>query len=238
MSSSTTKAAFWQGARDGAPFLLVIVPFSVLFGVLATEAGLNLVEAMAFSIVVFAGAAQFTALQLMVDDVPTAIVLISSLAVNLRVAMYSASLTPFIGGAPFWQRAIAAYFIVDQTYACSIAKYEAEPDLTIPQRIAYFFGVVAPTCSAWYTFTLVGALVGGQIPPEFALDFALPIAFLALITPMLRTGAHVAAAIVAIVMSLVCAAVPYNLGLIIAGTSAMIVGAQVELWTANRARMQ
>ncbi len=238
MSSSTTKAAFWQGVRDGAPFLLVIVPFSVLFGVLATEAGLNLVEAMAFSIVVFAGAAQFTALQLMVDDVPTAIVLISSLAVNLRVAMYSASLTPFIGGAPFWQRATAAYFIVDQTYACSIAKYEAEPDLTIPQRIAYFFGVVAPTCPAWYTFTLVGALVGGQIPPEFALDFALPITFLALITPMLRTGAHVAAAIVAIVMSLVCAAVPYNLGLIIAGTSGMIVGAQVELWTANRARMQ
>ena len=39
MSSSTTKAAFWQGFRDGAPFLLVIVPFSVLFGVLATEAG-------------------------------------------------------------------------------------------------------------------------------------------------------------------------------------------------------
>jgi predicted branched-subunit amino acid permease len=238
MSSSTTKAAFWQGFRDGAPFLLVIVPFSVLFGVLATEAGLNVIETMAFSIVVFGGAAQFTALQLMVDDVPTAVVLMSSLAVNLRVAMYSASLTPYIGGAPFWQRAIAAYFIVDQTYASAVAKYEVKPDMTIPQRIAYFFGVVTPICPTWYTFTLVGALVGGQVPPEFALDFALPVTFLALITPMLRTGAHVVAAITAIVMSLVCAAIPHNLGLIIAGMSGMVAGAQVELWMTNKAKIQ
>lgn len=238
MSSSTTKAAFWQGFRDGAPFLLVVVPFSLLFGVLATEAGLNVIETMAFSVVVFAGAAQFTALQLIVDDVPTAIVLISSLAVNLRVAMYSASLTPFIGGAPLWQRAVAAYFIVDQTYASSIAKYEAEPAMTIPQRIAYFFGVVVPICPTWYAFTLVGALVGGQIPPEYALDFALPITFLALIAPMLRTSAHITAAITAIVVSLLCAALPYNLGLIIGGIAGMMAGARVELWTTNRAEVQ
>ncbi|MEP2028565.1 MAG: AzlC family ABC transporter permease [Paracoccaceae bacterium] len=238
MSSSTTKAAFWQGLRDGAPFLLVVVPFSVLFGVLATEAGLNLVQAMAFSIVVFGGAAQFTALQLMVDNVPTAIVVISSLAVNLRVAMYSASLTPYIGGAPVWQRALAAYFIVDQTYASSIAKYEAEPEMPVPQRIAYFFGVVVPICPAWYVFTVVGAVVGGQISPEYALDFALPITFLALIAPMLRTAAHVAAALVAIVASLVCATIPYNLGLIIAGTAGMMVGAQVELWSTKRTNGQ
>lgn len=238
MSSSTTKAAFWQGFRDGAPFLLVVVPFSLLFGVLATEAGLNVIETMAFSVVVFAGAAQFTALQLIVDDVPTAIVLISSLAVNLRVAMYSASLTPFIGGAPLWQRAVAAYFIVDQTYASSIAKYEAEPAMTIPQRIAYFFGVVVPICPTWYAFTLVGALVGGQIPPEYALDFALPITFLALIAPMLRTSAHITAAITAIVVSLLCAALPYNLGLIIGGIAGMMAGARVELWATNRAELQ
>ena len=193
---------------------------------------------MAFSVVVFGGAAQFTALQLMVDDVPTAIVLISSLAVNLRVAMYSASLTPFIGGAPLWQRAIAAYFIVDQTYASSVAKFEAEPDMTIPERIAYFFGVVVPICPTWYAFTLVGALVGGQIPPEYALDFALPITFLALIAPMLRTGAHITAAVVAIMVSLLCAAIPYNQGLIIGGMAGMMAGARVELWMTKKAETQ
>ena len=238
MSTSTTKSIFWQGFRDGAPFLLVVAPFSVLFGVLAIEAGLSVFETMAFSIVVIAGAAQFTALQLMTENAPTAIVLASALAVNLRMAMYSASLTPHIGSAPLWQRAIAAYFTVDQSYACSINKFETEPDLTVPQKMTYFFGVAAPVCPMWYLFTLVGALVGAQIPDAFALDFAIPIAFLALITPMLRTGAHVVAAVVAILTALVSAGIPYNLGLIVAGLAGMIAGAQTELWMLRKVHVR
>ena len=65
MPSTTTKSKYWSGMRDSAPFLLIVGPFSVLFGVLATEAGLNIFEVMSFSLVVIAGAAQFTALQLM-----------------------------------------------------------------------------------------------------------------------------------------------------------------------------
>ena len=94
--------------RDGAPFILVIVPFSLLFGVVATEAGLNVLETMSFSVLVIAGAAQFTALQLLTDGAPTLIALVSALAVNLRMAMYSASLTPWIGEATLGQRAAGA----------------------------------------------------------------------------------------------------------------------------------
>jgi predicted branched-subunit amino acid permease len=235
MTSSTTKSAYWQGVRDGAPFILVACPFAMLFGVLATEAGLNVFETMAFSIVVIAGAAQFTALQLMTENVPTVIVLASALAVNLRMAMYSASLTPFIGAARLWQRAIAAYFLVDQSYACSIVKYETEPGMTLPARMAYFFGTITFVCPSWYIFTLVGALIGEQISAEIPLDFALPITFLALITPMLRTAAHVVAAVVAIFVALLAVDVPYNLGLIIAGFAGMLSGAQTELWLDRKA---
>ena len=63
MTSTTTKSAYWMGVRDGAPFILVAAPFAVLFGVIATEVGLNLFEVMSFSFVVIAGAAQFTALE-------------------------------------------------------------------------------------------------------------------------------------------------------------------------------
>ena len=111
--TQTTKSIYWQGVRDGAPFILVIVPFSLLFGVVATEAGLNVLETMSFSVLVIAGAAQFTALQLLGDGAPTLIALVSALAVNLRMAMYSASLTPWIGEATLGQRAIAAYFTAD-----------------------------------------------------------------------------------------------------------------------------
>jgi len=229
MQRTTTKSYFWQGAQAGAPFVFMATPFGLLFGVLATEAGFNLVETMTFSISVFAGAAQFTALQLMQDETPTIIVLISALAVNLRMAMYSASLTPYLGGAPLWQRACAAYLVVDQSYALSIARFESDMSMSIPQRLAYFFGTCTLMAPAWYLATLVGALVGTQIPESLALDFVFPIAFLGIIAPMLRTLPHVIAAVTASIVTLFAVAIPYNLGLIVAGSCGMMAGAYGEL---------
>ena len=237
MAFSTPKSAFLAGMRDSIPFLFVAGPFGMLFGVLAAEAGLKVVEAMTFSFSVFAGSAQFTALQLMQEAAPTVIVLISALAVNLRIAMYSASLTPWLGSAPLWQRAVAAYFVVDQSYALSIVKFESEPELTIDLRLAYFFGtngLIAPT---WYSATLAGALLGSSIPASLPLDFILPIAFLALIGPMLRTRAHVIAALVAIITALLAAGLPYNLGLIVAGLAGMMAGAQAEVILKRQGKM-
>ncbi len=236
MAYSTTKSAFWAGFRDATPFILVAAPFALLFGVLATEAGLNIFETMMFSFVVLAGAAQFTALSLLEENAPTLIVLASALAVNLRMAMYSASITPHLGAIPFWWRALAAYFLVDQAYALSIAKYEDQPKMALNQKLAYFFGTVAPVCPLWYVFTLVGALMGQQIPDSWAIDFVMPMAFLAMIGPLLRTPAHIIAALVGITVSLLAAGIPYNLGLIVAGTAGMIAGAQAELWFERRLR--
>ncbi|WP_282021650.1 AzlC family ABC transporter permease [Ruegeria faecimaris] len=229
MAYTTSKSYFWKGFRDGAPFIFVAIPFGTLFGVFATEAGLDIVQTIAFSAAVFAGAAQFTALQLLQDNTPSLIVLASALAVNLRVAMYSASLTPYLGAAPLWQRACAAYLTVDQSYACSIVQFEKEPDMTVPQRMAYFFGSVTPITPLWILATYLGAVLGAQIPESWALDFALPITFLAMIGPMMRTLAHVIAALVAITVALLTVGVPFNLGLLIAGTAGMIAGAQAEL---------
>lgn len=234
MTTSNPKTAFWNGFRDGLPFVLVVSPFALLFGVVATEAGLNLVETMSFSVLVIAGAAQFTALQLMLEDAPTIVVLASALAVNLRMAMYSASLAPHFGKAPIWQRAFAAYFTVDQSYALSILKYERSPTMPVGEKMAYFFGAVSPVAPMWYAMTLVGALLGSAIPPEFALDFAVPITFIALVAPALRTPAHIVAALVSISLSLVFAGLPYNLGLLLAAVTAMVAGAQTELWQERR----
>lgn len=234
MASTTPKSYFWKGIRDSLPFVFVAGPFGVLFGVLATEAGLNLVEIMTFTMTVFAGAAQFTALQLMQENSPTLVVLASALAVNLRVAMYSAALTPYLGAAPLWQRALIAYFTVDQAYALSIDQFETVPDMSISQRTAYFAGTVGLIAPLWYLATLGGAVMGARIPDSWALDFALPIAFLAMIAPMLRTPAHVLAALVSIVTAILTAGLPYNLGLLVAGVAGMIAGAQTEIMLDRR----
>lgn len=237
MTVSTTNSAYWKGVRDGAPFILVVAPFALLFGVVATEAGLNVWETLAFSVVVIAGAAQFTALQLMQENAPTVIVLASALAVNLRMAMYSASLTPHLGATPVWQRALAAYMMVDQSYACSILAYERNRDWTPAQKMAFYFGAVTPVIPVWYAMTVAGAMIGSAMPAGLALDFAVPITFIAMIAPALRTLAHIAAATASVILALLFVFVPFNLGLIIAGIGGMMVGAQVELWMSRRAQL-
>ena len=235
MTSSNPKRHFLRGARDALPFILVIVPFALLFGVVATEAGVSVVEVMGFTVLVIAGAAQFAAVQLMTENAPTLIVILTALAVNLRMAMYSASLTPYLGKAPIWRRALVAYLMVDQAYALSQIKFELEPELTVTDRFAYYVGTVAPLVPLWYGATYIGAVAGAQIPASFALDFALPITFLAMVAPALRTVAHVAAAVTSVVLALLMAWMPYGSGLLVAAIGAMIVGAQVELLMAKRA---
>ena len=235
MSGATQKSSYWAGFREGLPFLLVVMPFGLLFGVVATEAGFTALQTMAFSSVVFAGASQFAALQLMVEDAPTLIVLVTALAVNLRMAMYSASLSVWLGDAPLWQRALVAYVNVDQSYAVSINRYEDQPDMALPNRIAFFFGAVTPVCPMWVVATGLGIWLGDTIPDWMALDFAVPICFLAIMAPMMRTLAHMLAAVTSIVVALALAGLPFNLGLLVAAVVAMMVGAQVELRVARKA---
>ena len=220
--------AYWQGFRAGVPFVLVVAPFGMLFGVVATEAGLDIVQTMAMTVLVIAGASQFAALQLLVDNAPTFVAVLTGLAVNMRMAMYSASLTPHLGKASLGMRSLVAYFLVDQSYAISVVEFEKAPTRPLPEKLVYFFGAVSPIAPLWYGFTYVGAVAGKAIPPEYALDFAVPITFISLVAPALRSLPHIAAAFVSVAMALLLAWLPYNSGLMIAAVLAMMTGAAIE----------
>lgn len=232
----SVRSACLAGIRDGLPFLVVLTPFGLLFGVVATEAGLDLLSTLTFSVVVIAGASQFTALALMQDHAPVLIVLATSLAVNLRMAMYSAALTPHLGQAPLWQRALVAYFLVDATYACAANRFEREPAWDLRRKMAYFMGAALPVCPTWYLTTIAGALIGAGLPDWLALDFAVPICFLAMVAPMLRTLPQVLAAATSIVVALLLAFLPWSTGVLIAAVVAMAVGAETERRMSLRVR--
>ncbi|MEE9387364.1 MAG: AzlC family ABC transporter permease [Paracoccaceae bacterium] len=236
MTTATPKSAFWSGFRNGLPFILGATPFGMLFGILATEAGFDLAQVMGMTIVVIAGAAQFTALAQMQDSAPVLMVLAASLAVNMRMAMYSASIGPHLIDAPFWQRAVAAYILVDNTYAVAISEFEERPLRPVPQKMAFYIGCAIPAWIFWYLSTFVGALFGQAIPAGFALDFAPAIVFLALVAPMLKTLAHVAAAFTSVALALALAFLPFSSGLLIAAVCAMLVGAEVERRLAKAAQ--
>ncbi|MFN3844460.1 MAG: AzlC family ABC transporter permease [Paracoccaceae bacterium] len=223
------RSPFLRGCLASAPFTIVVVPFALLFGVVATEAGLDVLQVMLFSFSVFAGASQFAAVQLMQDQAPVLVVLATSLAVNLRMVMYSVAMAPHLGAAPFGTRALMAYFLVDQSFAASQLEFERRPDQPVADKVAFFFGTVMPIAPLWFVATFVGAVVGEAIPQEYALDFAVPITFLAICAPMLRSIPHVVAAGVSIAAALVLSVLPYGTGLLAAAVLAMASGAWAEI---------
>lgn len=228
------RRGFLRGLRDALPFVVVIVPFAMLFGLLASEAGLHIYEIILFSVVVFAGSSQFAALQLLQDHAPVLIILVTGLAINLRMLMYSVALAPHLGAAKITARALIAYFLVDQSFALASQDYDKRPDQPIAEKVSYFFGAVAPIVPTWMASTITGALVGRAIPDGYALDFAVPIAFLAMTAPMLRSRAHWVAAVVAVTMTLCLRVMPYGTGLLVGALAGMIAGAAVETWTEQR----
>ena len=75
--------------------------------------------------------------------------------------------------------------------------------------------------------TLVGIMVGSAIPEAWALDFIVPIMFLAMVSPMLKSLAHVAAAAVSVSVALALVGLPSGTGLLVAAAAAMVTGAIV-----------
>lgn len=228
MSATTTKSAFWRGLRSSLPFLMVGGPFAMFFGIVATEAGLHIGQTIGMSLVVIAGASQFTAVQLMIENASIWAVLAASLAVNLRMAMYSASLQPHLGDAPLWQRMLVGYVNFDVSYALGMLEYSERPEQPLPDKVAFFLGTSVLILPMWVGGTCLGAIAGEALPDNLSVDFMMPILFLSLVGPMLRTWAHLGAAVTSVIAAVAFSGLPAGIGLLIAGALAMIVGAEIE----------
>ena len=230
MSRSAPTLAFRDGVLASLPVMIGLIPFALVFGVAAAESGLGDVEAMAMSAIVVAGAAQFTALQMMSENAPVWLVLLTGSVINLRMAMYSAAISAKWRGAPFWTRAVAAYFLHDQAFALSMQRYADHPQEPTPARMGFYFGVGVTTVSAWFLASYIGLQVGAGAPPEWALDFAVPATFIGAVAPLLRTAPHCLAAMVGAAASLGLIWLPFGLGVLIGALCGVAAGAAADLW--------
>ncbi len=228
------KSSYVKGFVAGLPLIIAYVPFALVFGVVAVDAGLAVYEAIAMSAAVVAGAAQFAVLGLLMEDAPVAIAILAGVAVNLRIAMYSASIAEHWRGASFWQRAVAAYVLHDQAYGMSISRYVEGKEKTLSNKFGWYFGVLTPTTSTWFICTTIGAMLGAQIPAEWSLDFAVPIAFIAITAPMLKKLPHVMAALVGVAASLALVWLPLGFGVLAGGVLGMAAGVATEIWMDRR----
>jgi predicted branched-subunit amino acid permease len=220
-----SRESFLAGVRAVAPIIVGIVPFGLVAGAAAVNAGLTLLDAVGLSVVVFAGASQLAAIGLFGDGAPLALVVVTVLVINLRLVMYSASIAPELLDEPRRWRALSAYLLTDQAYALSVTRFEREPGTS---RRSFYLGAAAPLWAAWQVCTVVGAVVGARVPPWLPLDFAVPLTFLALLVPAVKGRATAAAAAVGGGLATVGVGLPLEAGLIVGAVAGVLAGLLTE----------
>jgi len=209
------------------PPLIGIFPFGLVCGVAAQTAGLSLLETAATAAIVFSGAAQIVASQLIAAQAPVAVIVLTCFVVGLRFLMYSAAMAPHLKPLPSRWRHLLAFVLTDQAFAAAIRRFrEAE---TPGVGASYFLGTGVLLWSAWLASNLVGFLVGNVIPHAWSLDFIVPLCFLALLVPALEDGPTRVAALAAAVGVVTLDALPMRLSLICAGVVGIAAGLVAEV---------
>ena len=222
------RTEFFNGAKAELPILLGVLPFGMIYGVLAMQAGLPPLLALAMSSIVFAGSAQFIGAQLIAQSAGGVVIVATTFIVNLRHALYSASLAPFIKHVPLRWKVLLAYLLTDEAYAMTITRFTQPDSSSARYKHWYHCGAGITLWLSWQISTALGIFVGQLIPESWGLDFTLALTFIALVIPNLKDRASAAAAVSAGIMATFSYTWPYKLGLFAAAITGIVVGMLVE----------
>ena len=228
---SAPRSEFIAGARATLPLLAGDLPFGLIYGVQGAAAHVPALVIVAMSSVIFAGSAQLIAVTQLgaVPPVPSPVMVLTTLVVNLRHILYSASMGPRWRHLSRGWKWLLAYLLTDEAYAVGNGRYLRADDS--PHKHWYYLGAGLALWVSWQLVTLLGVLVGGQIPGRWDLDFSVALSFIALTLPVLRDRAVVASATAAGLAAVLANDLPLKLGLIVAAAVGIVTGMVVETLT-------
>src|SRR6478736_8287087 len=222
MRNIITDPDFRAGFAEMLPANVGLTPFGLVCGVGAAAAGANLLGALGMSAIIFSGAAQILAAQLLAAGAPLAVIVLTCFVAGLRFLIYSAAMAPYLRPLPpRWQTGLA-FLLTDQAFAASVRRFDAGGD---PRAGGLFFlGGGFALWSSWQLTNLAGYFVGNLIPAAWSLEFDVPLCFIALVAPHFRSFPTIVAAVAAGVAVMALAGLPMNLNLIAAGVIGIVAG--------------
>lgn len=218
-------AGAWAGLVDTLPLAPGVLVFALVYGLAARNAGLTVGETWLMSLAVFAGAAQFSALQVWNSGNAAVIVAVTAI-VNLRYLLMGAAIAPHLRRQSWPQKALAAFMLSDESFALAMSRYSRGAG-----AFAYLIGVNLSLYALWTTASLAGALFQGNLPDltSYRLDLIFPLAFLGMLMGLVRDRLTGIVALLGAVLALAGAAfLPGKWYLLVAGLGASAVGAALE----------
>ncbi|MEZ4819008.1 MAG: AzlC family ABC transporter permease [Bdellovibrionota bacterium] len=214
---------FTRGIALMVPIVPGVIPFGLIMGTAAANANLSLSETLGINLMVFAGASQLAAVDLMNQNTQSLVIVLTGLVINLRMLLYSAAMAPRLQGVSFWKKSFVAYFLTDQAYAVVASNedlYASTSDMLV-----FYFGAAVFMSLAWHLSVILGFFFGNITPTSLSLDFAVPLSFMALTIPTLTSRIHIYVAIVASIFSVLLHDLPYHLGLLVTAVCSISIGA-------------
>ena len=212
---------FYKGVIDVSPLMIPVVPFGLIFGVLAIDIGFTPFETMGMSLIIFGGASQIVLLQLFSGGASSLVIISSVGAVNSRHLLYGAVVSEHLSDLKLTWKIIISYFLIDQAFARSNEYLKKNKE-----RNKYFhlIGGGATCWVVWQTTTFLGIILGAAIPDKLGLSFAVPLTFLALLVNDFRKLVNV---VVIIISGLVATFgfnfIPYKAYVIVAALVGLFV---------------
>ncbi len=204
---------------DASGITLSAAGFGVVYGLAAREAGFSLVESLAMSVFVLAGAAQFAAVGLVAQNAPWPVIVGLTAALNARHVLYSAALAPWLATRGRLERAAMAHVLTDETFALVLAHFQR---LGRTDILGYWLAA-AFVCLPWIGATVVGFLGGRLIPDpdRLGLDVVFPAAMAGLAVALVTGRREFVAAVVGAAVAVpVAVAIDPSVGIVVAGVVA------------------
>ena len=213
---------FLKGVIDVSPLMIPVVPFGLIFGVLAIDVGFTTLETMGMSLIIFGGASQIVLLQLFSGGASSLVIISSVGAVNSRHLLYGAVVSEHLSDLKLIWKIIISYFLIDQAFARSNEYFKKNKD---ENKYFHLVGGGATCWIIWQSTTFLGIILGAAIPEKLGLSFAIPLTFLALLINDFRKFVNV----FVIIVSGLVATLGYN---IIPFKAYVIVAALIGLLSA------
>ena len=218
---SNRSKIFLKGVADVSPLMIPVVPFGIIFGVLAIDLGLTPITTMAMSIIIFGGASQIIFLQLFSGGASSLVILSSVGAVNSRHLLYGAVLSEHMSDFKITWKIIISYFLVDQAFAVTNSYLKKSNN---KDKAFHSFGAGATCWVVWQITTIMGIFLGSIIPEKLGLSFAVPLTFIALIVNDLRKIVNIIVIIVSgLIATLGYEIIPFKAYVIVAAISGLVL---------------
>ena len=169
---------FLKGIVDVSPLMIPVVPFGLIFGILAIDIGFSPLATMGMSLIIFGGASQIILLQLFSGGASSLVIISSVGAVNSRHLLYGAVVSEHISDLKLVWKIIISYFLIDQAFAVSNEYFKKNKE---KNKYFHLLGGGFTCWVIWQSTTFLGIILGATIPEKLGLSFAVPLTFLAIL---------------------------------------------------------